>query len=122
MTIKEFLEVIVLIIGGGGAAATAEFTFAIYQEKQKLDELRLEIKDGQLNFQSQLYQKLTTGQSEFARKVQKNIDSNGVEIGILKSKVDDIEQIMQGSYQTKTRPVFPSENKPKHTKWNIEDA
>ncbi len=122
MTTKELLEVIILIIGGGGAAATGGFAFAVYQEKQKLDQLRLELKDNQLNFQTQLYQKLTTGQSEFARKVQKNIDSNGVEIGILKSEVDDIKQIMQGNYQAKSRPPFPPENKPKHTGWTIEDA
>ena len=122
MTTKELLEVIILIIGGGGAAATGGFAFAVYQEKQKLDQLRLELKDNQLNFQTQLYQKLTTGQSEFARKVQKNIDSNGVEIGILKGELDDIKQIMQGNYQAKSRPAFPPENKPKHTGWTIEDA
>jgi hypothetical protein len=44
VTAKELLEIIILIIGGGGAA-TAGFAFAIHQEKQKLEELRLEIKD-----------------------------------------------------------------------------
>jgi hypothetical protein len=122
VTTKEFLEIIILIIGGGGGAATAGFAFAIHQEKQKLDQLRLELKDGQLNFQTQLHRTLTAGQSEFARKVQKNIDFNQVEIGILKGKVDDIEGIMQGNYQLKPRSAFPPENKPKQTGWNIEDA
>jgi hypothetical protein len=110
VTIKELLEVIFLIIGGGGATATAGFAFAIYQEKQKLDQLRLDIKDGQLNFQAQ-----------FARKVQKNIDSNQVEIGILKSEIGDIKEIMQGNHPA-ARRQFPPENKPKHTGWTIEDA
>jgi hypothetical protein len=122
MTTKELLEIIILIIGGGGGAATAGFAFAVYQEKQKLDQLKLEIKDYQLNFQTQLHRALTDGQSEFARKVQKNIDSNSVEIGILKNEVDVIKEIMQGNYQIKARPAFPSENKPKHTGWTIEDA
>ncbi|HEY9813302.1 MAG TPA: hypothetical protein V6D31_07180 [Candidatus Sericytochromatia bacterium] len=122
MTTKELLEIIILIIGGGGGAATAGYAFAIQQEKQKLDQLRINIKDAQLDWQDNLYQKLTQGQSEFARKVQKNIDSNGVEIGILKGKIDDIESIMQGTYQTRMRPAFPPENKPKHTGWTIEDA
>jgi len=122
VTTKELLEIIILIIGGGGGAATAGYAFAIQQEKQKLDQLRINIKDAQLDWQDNLYQKLTQGQSEFARKVQKNIDSNGVEIGILKGKIDDIESIMQGTYQTRMRPAFPPENKPKHTGWTIEDA
>ena len=122
MTTKELLEIIILIIGGGGAAATAGFAFAVHQEKQKLESLRLELKDYQLDFQDKLYQKLTQGQSEFARKVQKNIDSNGVEIGILKGEIDNIKEAMQGNYQVKTRSAFPEENKPKHTNWTIEDA
>jgi hypothetical protein len=65
---------------------------------------------------------LTAGQSEFARKVQKNIDANGVEIGTLKNEIDDIKEMMQGSYQPKPRPTLPPENKPKHTGWTIEDA
>ena len=107
MTVKEFLEVAILLIGGGGGATIAGFTFAVYQEKQRLEQLKLQIKDGQL---------------EFARKVQKNIDSNQVEIGILKGEVDDIKAMMQGTYQARTRPAFPPENKPKHTGWTIEDA
>ena len=122
MTIKEFIEIVFLIIGGGGAAATAGFTFAIYQEKQKLDQLRLEIKDAQLNFQTQLHRTLTTGQTEFARKVQKNIDSNQVEIGVLKSEIDNVKGTIYGNSSTNTYSVFPSENKPKHTGWDIEDA
>jgi iron uptake system EfeUOB component EfeO/EfeM len=122
VTIKELLEIILLIIGGGGATATAGFAFAIHQEKQKLDQLRLEIKDAQLSFQTQLHRTLTAGQSEFARKVQQNIESNRVEIGILKGEIDDIKGMMQGNYQIKARPAFPPENKPKHTGWTIEDA
>jgi len=122
VTTKELLEIIVLIIGGGGGAATAGFAFAVHQEKQKLESLRLELKDYQLDFQTQLYQKLTQGQSEFARKVQNNIDSNGFEIGILKGEVDDIKRMMQGNCQIKPRPTFPPKNKPKHTGWDIEDA
>ena len=122
MTTKELLEIIILIIGGGGGAVTAGYAFAIHQEKQKLDQLRIDIKDAQLNWQTQLYQKLTEGQSEFARKVQQNIESNRVEIGILKGEVDDIKTIMQGNYPTRTRSAFPPENKPKHTGWTIEDA
>ena len=122
MTIKELLEIIVLIIGGGGGAATAGFAFAVHQEKQKLHQLRLDIKDAQLNFQTQLHHTLTAGQSDFARKVQKNIDSNGVEIGILKGEIDDIKDMIQGNCQIKPRPAFPLENKPKRTGWTIEDA
>jgi iron uptake system EfeUOB component EfeO/EfeM len=122
VTTKELLEIIILIIGGGGAAATAGFAFAVHQEKQKLNELRLEIKDAQLEFQAQLHRALTAGQTEFARKVQKNIDSNQVEIGILKGEVDDIKGMIKGNYQIKTRSTFPPENKPKHTGWTIEDA
>jgi iron uptake system EfeUOB component EfeO/EfeM len=122
VTIKELLEIIILIIGGGGAAATAGFAFAIHQEKQKLDQLRIDIKDAQLNFQTKLHHTLTVGQSEFARKVQQNIDSNGVEIGLLKGEIDDIKDMIQGNYQMKARPAFPPENKPKRTGWTIEDA
>ena len=122
MTIKELLEIIILIIGGGGAAATAGFTFAIHQEKNKLDQLRVEIKDSQLDFQTQLHRTLTTGQLEFARKVQQNIESNRVEIGIVKCDVNDIKGVMQRNYQMKARPDFPSENKPKQTGWTIKDA
>ena len=122
MTTKEFLELIILIIGGDGGAATAGYAFAINQEKQKLDQLRIDIKDSQLNFQTQLYNYITKGQSEFARKVQKNIDYNQFEIGILKGEIDDIKGVMQGTYQTRMRPAFPPENKPKHTGWTIEDA
>ncbi len=116
------VEIIILIIGGGGATATAGFAFAVYQEKQKLDQLRLEVKDTQLNFQTQLHRTLTAGQSEFARKVQQNIESNRVEIGILKGEIDDIKETIQGNHQAKARLAFPPENKPKHTGWTIEDA
>jgi len=122
VTIKELLEIIILIIGGGGAAATAGFAFAVYQEEQKLNQLKLDLKEEQLDFQTQLHQTLTAGQSEFARKVQQNIESNRVEIGILKGEIDDVKEMMQGTYQTRTRPAFPPENKPKHTGWTIEDA
>ena len=122
MTTKELLEVIILIVGGGGGAATAGFAFAIHQEKQKLEQLRLEIKDGQLNFQTQLHRTLTAGQLEFARKVQQNIESNRVEIGVMKCDINDIKGVMQRDHQMKARPDFPSENKPKHTGWTIEDA
>jgi hypothetical protein len=122
VTTKELLEIIVLIIGGGGATATAGFAFAIHQEKQKLDELRLEIKDYQLDFQAQLHHTLTAGQKEFARKVQQNIDSNQVDIGILKCDVNDIKGVLERNHQMKPRANFPAENKPKHTGWTIEDA
>jgi hypothetical protein len=62
VTTKELLEIIVLIIGGGGAA-TAGFAFAVHQKKQKLNDLRLEIKDAQLTFQTRLHNSLTTGQA-----------------------------------------------------------
>ena len=122
MTTKELLEIIILIIGGGGAAATAGFAFAVHQEKQKLESLRLELKDYQLDFQDKLYQKLTQGQSEFARKVQKNIDSNGFEIGALKGELDEIKELLHGTRIPKPRSSFPEENKPKHTGWTIENA
>jgi hypothetical protein len=122
VTTKELLEIIILIIGGGGGAATAGFAFAVHQEKQKLESLRLELKDYQLDFQDKLYQKLTEGQSEFARKVQNNIDSNGFEIGILKGEMDDIKEAIQGNCQVRTRSSFPEENIPKRTGWTIEDA
>ena len=122
MTIKELLEIIILIIGGGGAASTAGFAFAVHQEKQKLEQLRVEIKDSQLDFQTQLHRTLTAGQLEFARKVQQNIESNRVEIGVLKCDVDDIKGVMERTHQMKHRRDFPPENKPKHTGWTIEDA
>jgi hypothetical protein len=122
VTTKELLEIIILIIGGGGGAATAGFAFAIHQEKQKLEKLRIEIKDYQLDFQTQLHHTLTAGQKEFARKVQQNIDSNQVEIGILKCDINDIKGVLQRNHQMKPRTDFPSENKPKHTGWTIEDA
>jgi len=109
MTTKELLEIIILIIGGGGATATAGFAFAVYQERQNLERLKLELKGGLL---------------EFGRKVQKNIDSNGVEIGIIKSEFNDMKAQLQKQkvYQPPTHSIFPPENKPKHTGWNIEDA
>lgn len=122
MTTKELLEIVILVIGGGGGSATCGFAFAIHQEKQKLDQLRLEVKDAQLDFQTQLHRTLRAGQSEFARKVQQNIESNRVEIGILKGEIDDIKGTIQGNYQTKARSNFPPENKPKHTGWTVEDA
>ena len=122
MTTKELLEIIILIIGGGGGAATAGFAFAIHQEKQKLDELRLEIKDYQLNFQAQLHHTLSAGQKEFGRKIQQNIDSNQVDIGILKCDVNDIKGVLERNHEMKPRADFPSENKPKRTGWTIEDA
>jgi hypothetical protein len=122
VTRKEFLEIIFFVIGGGGATATAGFSFAIHQEKQKLEKLRVQIKDYQLDFQNELYRTLTSGQKEFARKVQQNIDSNQVEIGILKCDVNDIKGVLQRNHQMKPRLDFPAENKPKHTGWTIEDA
>lgn len=62
MTIKELLEIAILVIGGGGGAVTAGYAFAIHQEKQKLEQLRLEIKDYQLDFQTKLNHTLTVGQ------------------------------------------------------------
>ncbi len=122
MTIKELLEIIILIIGGGGAAATAGFAFAVHQEKQKLDELRVDIKDAQLKFQTQLHHTLTAGQSEFARKVQQNIESNRVEIGVVKCDIRDIKGVLMRNGALHDRAGFPEENKPKQTGWTIEDA
>ena len=122
MTIKDLLEVIILIIGGGGAAATAGFAFAVYQEKQNFDELRVNIKDGQLKFQTQLHHTLTAGQSEFARKVQQNIDSNQVEIGLVKGDIRDIKGVLIQNGILHDRAGFPEENKPRQTGWTIEDA
>ena len=122
MTTKEFLEIIILIIGGGGATATAGFGFAIYQEKQKLEKLRLELKDYQLDFHDELYRTLTAGQKEFARKVQQNIDANQTEIGVVKCEVRDIKGVLMRQGLIHDRAGFPEENKPKHTGWNIEDA
>jgi hypothetical protein len=122
VTTKELLEIIILIVGGGGGAATAGFGFAIHQEKQKLDQLRLDIKDFQLNFQTELHRTLTSGQSEFARKVQQNIESNRVEIGIMKCDINDIKGVLHREHKMHPRTDFPSENKPKHTGWTIEDA
>ena len=122
MTTKEFLEIIILIIGGGGGAAMAGFGFAIYQEKQNLDKLKLELKDYQLDFQDRLYRTLTSGQKEFARKVQQNIDANTTAIGVAECEIRDMKGVLIRQGLMHDRVAFPEENKPKHTGWTIEDA
>ena len=122
MTTKEFLEIIILIIGGGGGAAMAGFSFATYRQKQNFDELRLEIKNYQLNFYDQFYRTLNTGQKEFARKVQQNIDANKTEIGVAKCEIRDIKGVLIREGLIHNRAGFPEENKPKHTGWTVEDA
>ena len=103
MTTKELLEIIILVIGGGGAAAAGGFSFATMRAHLAITELELKIK--------------TEGQ-DFARKVQKNIDHNGVEIGIIKKDIRDIKHRINMSELEN----FPEENKPKRTGWTIEDA
>jgi|GEM_PF-2072201 len=107
MTIKELLEIIILVIGGGGAAATGSFTFAMYKYNVELTRLQLEIK---------------TYSFESGRKQQQNIDNLVVEVGVLKCDLRDVKGVLMRDGALHDRAGFPEENIPKRTGWTIEDA
>ena len=107
MTIKELLEIIILVIGGGGAAATGAFAFAMYKYNVELTKLQLEIK---------------THSFVSGRKQQQNIDNLSVEIGVIKCDVRDIKGVLMRDGVLYDRAGFPEENIPKRTGWTIEDA
>lgn len=115
MTTKELVEIILAILGGAGAAATAGFTLASFRAKLQMDRLEIDIKDDQLKFTQDLYKTIHTGQLEFARKVQQNIESNRVDIGELKCDVADIKGVLEREGKMRPRRGFPQENKPPHT-------
>ncbi len=115
MTTKELLEVIVLVIGGGSAVATGGFAFALTRARLELKDLKLNLKNDQLEFTENLYKNINSNQLEFARKVQQNIEANRVEIGILKCEINDIKGILEREMNMRRRPSFPEENKPPHT-------
>ena len=65
---------------------------------------------------SKIELKVSADQLEFARKVQQNIDSNKVELGVLKGEVRDIKGILKKwNKDVRDRPGFPPENIPPHT-------
>jgi hypothetical protein len=107
VTVKELLEIAILVIGGGGAAATGAFPFATYKYNLELTKLQLEIKTQSFN----------TG-----RKQQQNIDNIMVEVGVIKCDVRDIKGVLMSQGVLHDRAGFPEENIPKKTNWTIEDA
>ncbi|WP_445244831.1 hypothetical protein [Microcoleus sp. OTE_8_concoct_300] len=107
MTIKELLEIIILVIGGGGAAATGAFAFATHKYSIELKKLHLQIR---------------THSFESGRKQQQNIDNLTVEIGVIKCDLRDIKGVLIRDGVLHDRAGFPEENIPKRTGWTIEDA
>jgi len=107
MTIKELLEIMILVIGGGGAAATGAFAFATHKYNLELTKLQLEIKTQSFNI---------------GRKQQQNIDNIMVEVGVMKCEVRDIKGVLMRQGVLHDRAGFPEENIPKKTNWTIEDA
>ena len=107
MTIKDLLEIIILVIGGGGAAATGAFAFATHKYNIELTKLQLEIR---------------TTSFESGRKQQKNIDNLIVEFGVMKCDIRDIKGVLMRDGVLHDRAGFPEENIPKRTGWTIEDA
>lgn len=108
MTVKELLEITILVIGGGGAAATGAFTFAMYKYNLEITKLQLEIR---------------THSFESGRKQQQNIDNLVVELGVIKCDIRDIKGVLMRNGVLHDRAGFPEENIPNRTDWGtIEDA
>jgi len=114
MTIKDLLEIIILVIGGGGGTAAGAFAFAMYKYNIQLQEHinnleRLELAIKNQNFES-------------GRKQQQNIDHIITEMGVMKCDVRDIKSVLINNGILHDRAGFPEENIPKRTGWTIEDA
>ena len=107
MTIKELLEIAILVIGGGGGAAAGGFAFATSQYKNKLEALQNQIERSNLNSR---------------RKLQQNLDHLLTEFGVIKCDVRDIKSVLIKQGLIHDRAGFPEENIPKRTGWTIEDA
>lgn len=107
MTIKELLEIAILVIGGGGGAAAGGFAFATSQYKNKLEALQNQIERSNLSA---------------GRKLQQNLDHLLTEFGVLKCDVRDIKSVLVRQGMIHDRAGFPEENIPKRTGWTIEDA
>lgn len=115
MSTKELLEIIILVMGGGSAAATGAFAFALTRSRLELKDLKLNLKNEQLEFTENLYKSINFNQLEFARKVQQNIEANRVEVGIIKCDIKDIKGVLEREMNMRQRPSFPEENKPAQT-------
>lgn len=107
MTIKELLEIAILVIGGGCGAAAAGFAFATSQYQNKLEALQNQIEKSNLSA---------------GRKLQQNLDHLLTEFGVLKCDVRDIKSVLVRQGMIHDRAGFPEENIPKRTGWTIEDA
>lgn len=97
---KTLVETILLIFSLLGVAVSSAFAVATMRAQLSMAKVQLEIR---------------TDRQEFARKVQQNIDSNRVEIGVLKCEITDIKGLLERERGMKKRQSFPEENKPPHT-------
>ena len=95
MNTKDLLETITFVVGIIGTAATAGFAVATLRAEARIDRILTQVADW----------------NEFAQKVKQNINHNLVEIGLLKTDVQDIKRLLE----MKRRQSFPEENKPPHT-------
>ena len=97
---KVLIEVLFVIISLLALAVSSAFAVATMRAQLAMAKVQIEIR---------------SDRQEFARKVQQNIDSNRVEIGVIKCEILDIRGILEREKGMKKRPGFPEENKPPHT-------
>lgn len=98
---KTLVEVILVIATLLLTVASGAFYYSTLRAKLEISNIQLRVSAEQL---------------EFARKVQQNIDSNRVEVGVLKSEVRDIKGILKKwNKDVRDRAEFPPENIPPHT-------
>jgi len=95
MNVRDLLEIIGIALGCGGAVATGAFTVATLRAESNMKDVRNEIKDW----------------NKFAQKSIQNDNHTMVELGLLKSDVQDIKRVLD----MRRKQSLPDENKPRHT-------
>jgi hypothetical protein len=95
MSVRDLLEIIGIALGCCGAVATGAFTVATLRAESNMKEVASDIKDW----------------NKFAQKSIQNDNHTMVEIGLLKSDMEDVKRVLD----MRRKQGLPDENKPRHT-------
>lgn len=103
---KIVLEFLLVVLGLMTAVATGVFSFTTYKNYLATSKLKLDI---------------TTAHTNFAVKMQRNVDNLRVEMGIAKCDIRDMKGAMKRHGLFHDRAGFPDSNVPESTGWDIKE-